>query len=65
MLNQIREQRAIFSFEEYKTMLEIMYKIDPAEDQSVPTPHTENPSSNRRLYNENLLELNELMLDSL
>ncbi|CAB4383870.1 unnamed protein product [Rhizophagus irregularis] len=65
MLNQIREQGAIYSFEEYKIMLEIMYKIDPAEDQTVPTPRAENPSSNRRLYNENLLELNELMLDFL
>ncbi|GBB95205.1 hypothetical protein RclHR1_00250003 [Rhizophagus clarus] len=67
MLNQIREQgqqeSSLFLFEEYKTMLEIMYKIDPTEDQSVPTPRTENPSSNRRLYNENLLELNELMID--
>jgi hypothetical protein len=65
MLNQIREQGAIYSFEEYKIMLEIMYKIDPAEDQTVPTPRADNPSSNRRLYNENLLELNELMLDFL
>ena len=65
MLNQIREQGAIFSFEEYKTMLEIMYKIDPTNEQSAPITRHDNPSSNRRLYNENLLELNELMLDYL
>jgi hypothetical protein len=59
MLNQIRGQGAAFSFEEYKIMLEIMYKIDPTEDRR------ESPSSNKRLYNENLLELNELMLDFL
>ncbi|CAG8497625.1 8122_t:CDS:10, partial [Funneliformis caledonium] len=65
MLTQIKEQGAIFSFEEYKIMLEIMYKIDPTDMQTTPSTRRDSPSSNRRLYNENLLELNELMLDFL
>ncbi|CAI2168626.1 9696_t:CDS:10 [Funneliformis geosporum] len=65
MLTRIKEQGAIFSFEEYKIMLEIMYKIDPTDMQTTPSTRRDSPSSNRRLYNENLLELNELMLDFL
>ncbi|CAG8608081.1 1861_t:CDS:10 [Dentiscutata erythropus] len=67
VLAQIREQGAIFSFDEYKTMLEIMHKIDPTLDaqQLTATNRRDSPSANRKLYNEHLLELNELMLDFL
>ncbi|CAG8595158.1 9440_t:CDS:10 [Acaulospora colombiana] len=64
MLEQIRERGSVFSLEDYKTMLEIMYKIDPNEVQQG-TSKRDSPSSNRRLYNDQLLELHELMIDSL
>jgi len=70
MLEQIKEKGPIFTFEEYKLMLEILYKIDPQELLSSTPPSSSSKNrrngdatSNRKLYNENLLELNELMLD--
>ncbi|CAG8757762.1 25105_t:CDS:10 [Gigaspora margarita] len=67
MLAQIREQGAVFTFDEYKAMLEIMHKIDPSSEvqQLTATNRRDSPSANRKLYNEHLLELNELMLDFL
>ncbi|CAG8559752.1 1079_t:CDS:10 [Racocetra persica] len=65
MLAQIREQGAVFTFDEYKTMLEIMHKIDPSEVQQLTLNRRDSPSANRKLYNEHVLELNELMLDYL
>ncbi|CAH1761821.1 7912_t:CDS:10 [Entrophospora sp. SA101] len=63
MLEQIKKNEPIFTFEEYKLLLEVFYKIDPNEVISSTSNRGDGPSSNRRLYNENLLELNELMLD--
>ncbi|KAG9307493.1 hypothetical protein G9A89_017323 [Geosiphon pyriformis] len=65
MLAQIREKGAIFSFEEYKTMLEIIYGIESEQQRNSMMPRHESPSHSRRMFNEHLIELNELTLESL
>ncbi|RHZ59662.1 hypothetical protein Glove_362g4 [Diversispora epigaea] len=64
MIAQIKEHGSQFSFDDYKTMLEIMYKIDPNEVQQQGTTKRENPSNNRKLYLEHILEL-EMLIDYL
>ncbi|CAG8438987.1 8342_t:CDS:10 [Ambispora gerdemannii] len=65
MLNLIREKGAVFSFEEYKTMLEIIYGIESGQQKHSSAARHESPSQSRRMFNEHLIELNELMLDFL
>ncbi|CAG8500956.1 8518_t:CDS:10 [Ambispora leptoticha] len=65
MLKLIREKGAVFSFEEYKTMLEIIYGIESEQQKHSSAARHESPSQSRRMFNEHLIELNELMLDFL
>ncbi|CAG8528495.1 3438_t:CDS:10 [Paraglomus brasilianum] len=60
-----RDNKPEFTFEEYQAMLEVIYNIDNAKEPDTAGRLDGGPSQNRRLFNEHLLELNELMLDFL
>ena len=60
-----RDNKPEFTFEEYQAMLEVIYNIDSAKEPDTAGRLDGGPSQNRRLFNEHLLELNELMLDFL